>query len=123
MIRGEVTANREAVIYVVVLDGEGLEQRVRAVLDTGFSGFLTLPQALITQLGLEFVTNVRGLLADGSFQRLRVYACDVLWDGNQRRVQVHAAEGGILAGMSLLHGSQLTIDVIDGGDVTITPLP
>jgi len=47
----------------------------------------------------------------------------VVWGGKPRSVGVHAIDGDALLGMSLLYGSRLLIDVIDGGPVTITPLP
>ena len=33
------------------------------------------------------------------------------------------ADGGPLVGMSLLYGSRVTLDVVDGGPITIEPLP
>lgn len=119
---GEVTPNREAILSVVVLGIDGSEHRVVAVLDTGFTAELTLPSNLVAALGLPFVTNERGILADGSVQRIRVYSADMLWDGEQRTIQVHVTEGGILLGMSLLLGFHLGIDVVDGGAVIITPI-
>lgn len=53
MIRGEVSADREARIRFQVYGTEGREEEVEAVLDTGFTGFLTLPPAMISALGLS----------------------------------------------------------------------
>ncbi len=36
------------------------------MIDTGFSGFLTLPAALVSELQLPFVTRGRATLANGS---------------------------------------------------------
>ena len=43
MIRGEVTPNREAVISIVVFSEAGSKEQLKAVLDTGFTGYLTMP--------------------------------------------------------------------------------
>ena len=61
-------------------------------------------------------------LADGSTVFLGVYEATVEWDGHLRHIPVHM-EGGALLGMSLLYGSRLVIDVVDGGAVTIDALP
>jgi predicted aspartyl protease len=47
MIVGAVNAWREAVIRLPLRGPRGQEQEIELVLDTGFSGSLTLPPALI----------------------------------------------------------------------------
>lgn len=47
MIAGVVTANREAVMPVTVRNSQGHDVTVDAVIDTGFTGFLTLPALLV----------------------------------------------------------------------------
>jgi clan AA aspartic protease len=120
---GEVTSQREAVISLEVQAADDAFTRVYAVVDTGFTAALTLPPPLIASLSLPYVTNERVMLADGGIQRLRVYAAVVRWDGHDRAVAVHAANGGALIGMSLMYGHRLTIDVVDGGGVSVEPLP
>lgn len=101
----------------------GPEVDVEAVLDTGFTEFLTLPPALITSLGLPFQYWMPLALADGTPVQLEVYEATVMWHGQQRTVPVHATAADPLLGMHLLYGSRLLADVVDGGSVTITPLP
>jgi clan AA aspartic protease len=69
---------------------------VEAVIDTGFTGFLTLPAMLVTQLGLPFAGTTRATLSDGRKVAIDVYEATVLWDGHSRPVTVLAAEGGVL---------------------------
>jgi hypothetical protein len=50
-----VNANREATIRIVVSGPSGQQQEIEAIIDTGFTGFLTLPPALIQALGLAWL--------------------------------------------------------------------
>lgn len=51
MIQGEVNDAYEAVISLTVQGPLGQATEVEAVIDTGFTGFLSLPTALVTELG------------------------------------------------------------------------
>jgi clan AA aspartic protease len=122
MIRGTIR-NREAIIELGVA---GLGQpavQIEAVIDTGYNGYLTLPDDLVTALQLPFAGHRRGRLADGSVTRLDVYLASVVWHGRQKDVLISQADGTPLIGMALLEGSRLTMDVIDDGDVSIEALP
>lgn len=66
MIEGVVNATREPVITLAVQGPSGRAREIEAVIDTGFTGFLTLPPGLISELGLPFVAGNRATLADGS---------------------------------------------------------
>jgi len=46
MITGTVNASHEILIRVPIRDATGHEREVGAILDTGFTGLLTLPPAL-----------------------------------------------------------------------------
>ena len=54
MISGFINTSLEAIIRPVVYGMNGQEHEVEAVIDTGFTGFLTLPSALIASLGLIY---------------------------------------------------------------------
>jgi clan AA aspartic protease len=123
VIAGTVTADQEAVIPLPLLDNSGQEHSVDAVVDTGFTGALTLPAALIAMLGLPFRCRQQVMLADGSLIIADVFVGQVSWDGQPRVAEVEAAETEPLVGMTLLHGSELSVQVIDGGSVTIQALP
>lgn len=102
MITGVVNANREATIRLVVIGPSGQQQEIEAIIDTGFTGFLTLPAVLIAALGLPWLCRQPGILADGSVDVFDVYTATVLWDGLPRTVEVEAADTEPLVGMSLL---------------------
>ena len=97
----------------------GRAREVEAVIDTGFTGFLSLPSALVTELGLPFLTNESAMLADGSLVRFNVHDATALWDGRPRRVYAHLSDATPLVGMRMLDRHNLNIDVEDGGRVVI----
>jgi clan AA aspartic protease len=90
--------------------------------DTGFNGTLSLPSKLITELGLRLQTQGLAVLADGSERSFDVYEALILWHGRLLRILVGAIESAPLLGMSLLHGSELTIQIIEGGELAIRDL-
>ena len=123
MITGSVNARREAVISVDVLGPGTQRQAFGAVIDTGFSEFLTLPPREIAALGLRRLGPVRMVLGDGSEDFLQVYQAIVIWDGARRSVDVHAADSDPLIGMAMLVQHELRIRVVAGGNVTVEAMP
>jgi predicted aspartyl protease len=53
MMTGEVTPDKEAVVKLILRGPAGDEQEVAAVLDTGFTEYMTLPPAVISALNLS----------------------------------------------------------------------
>ena len=122
MMIGVVSADHEPTLRVGVQSGTGREQPVEFILDTGFSGSLTLPATLISLLGLPFRSRGSATLADGSETQFDIFAATVIWDGTPRGILVEAAETEPLLGMSLLYGFNINIQAIDGGRVTVKRL-
>jgi predicted aspartyl protease len=123
MIIGQVTADQEATIPLIVRGPHGEELDIEAIIDTGFTGYLTLSAASIASLNLVFREMSDFIQADGSLLSFEVYHGTVAWDGADQGILVLAADGGLLVGMSMLDGSLVTLEVTDGGQVTISPLP
>ncbi len=121
MITGEVTSDREAVVSIRVVGPSG-EATVMAVIDTGFTEFLSVPPEIVDRLGLPFVTVMPMKLAGESEAGFDVHVVSVDWDGELRVIPVLKAEGAPLIGMALLRGFRLTVDGIDGGNVLIVHL-
>ena len=119
MIRGTVNASYEAVVSLPRRGPAGQARDVDAVVDTGFTRFLTLPPAMVAELGLGFRGVNRVILADGSEATLDVYGVTVMWDGRPREIVAYASDTTPLIGMSLLHRHNLNVDVEDGGQVLI----
>ena len=122
MITGSVIANA-ARIAVHLVGSNGQTATLEAIIDTGFNGFLTLPLPEIARLGFAYQGNMEAVLGDGSETTMDMFLGTVRWEGQLREGTVLAADGTPLAGMDLLAGSRLCLDLIDGGAVTIEPLP
>ena len=122
MITGTVNSELEALVRLTVTGMGSRQQQVDVVVDTGFTGYLTLRPATITALQLTWLGRQQGTLADGSVDLFDVYRTSVIWDGQPRLVEVEAADVDALVGMALLERHSLTIEVLSGGTVTIKPL-
>jgi len=122
MILGSVNANREAIVQLAVLGENQQNQGIKAIIDTGYTGFLTLPSAVITTLGLTWYMQQEGILGDGSLCMFNVYEALVIWDGQVRSVEINESAADPLVGMGLLEGYELKIQGVAGGLVTITVL-
>ena len=119
MIEGEVNTHHEAVVRLLLLDSSGQTRDIETVIDTGFNGFLTLPPALVAELGLTRLGQKSLVLANGSRDIFDTYGVTVLWDGQSRFVDADEADAAPLLGMSMLDRHNLNIDVEDGGRVVI----
>jgi clan AA aspartic protease len=123
MITGRVTAFRKAIVDLTVAGPNQRRQVIEAVLDTGFNGFLTLPNHVVRALGLPFVGNRRATLGEGSIVALDLYLATVFWHEQEREILVLQADGGPLVGMALLYGNRVVLHVINEGEVCIEPWP
>ncbi len=122
MIEGTVNSALEAVVTLGVVGTAERSRGVAAVIDTGYSGDVTLPSDVVNSLALAQVGSTRARLADGEEAELATYVASVDWSRNKRGVAVHAAESLPLIGMRLLEGHRLRVDVEHGGNVLIEPL-
>ncbi|MBE9033186.1 clan AA aspartic protease [filamentous cyanobacterium LEGE 11480] len=122
MMQGFVNESEEAIIAVVVRNGTKLRS-VDAVIDTGFTGFLSLPISMIDALGLAWSYRDRGTLGDGSETLFDIYEGTVIWDGKIQAIEINAADTEPLLGMRILQGYRLQLDNVPGGLVKIEILP
>lgn len=123
MISGYVNANREAIIQIAIVGDRKQLKSVRAIIDTGFTGDLTLPRNVIDQLGFTLRGFQRVILGDGSTQYFEMFVGVVIWDGQMREVEINAAETDSLIGMGLLEDYKLEMEGRPNGEVRITSLP
>jgi clan AA aspartic protease len=122
MIVGHVNSRREAIIQLAVLGESSQTQGIKAIIDTGYTGFLTLPSAIITTLELTWFMQEEGFLGDGSLCMFNVFEAAVIWDGQIKPIEINESETDPLVGMGLLEGYELNIQGFAGGVVTIKAL-
>jgi clan AA aspartic protease len=122
-MRGIVNARHEAVVSLKVRGPSGVEADVDMIVDSGYTASLTLPMALVTALGLTRQSGGTAVLADGSVRLFDIYTAEVQWDGTWRPVLASVIGNESLLGMRLLAGHKVTMEVVPGGLVEITPLP
>ena len=122
MMMGKVNSRREAIIQFAVLGENKQIQSIKAIIDTGYTGFLTLPSAIITKLGLTWYMQEEGILGNGSLCMFNVFEGSVIWDGQIKTIEINDSETDPLVGMGLLEGYELNIQGFAGGLVTIKAL-
>lgn len=121
--RAEPVDILEARVWVAVAGPGGEFRELEAVVDTGFSGFLTLPEALIQGLRLPLYDYRRVRSAGNRIELAMSFRALVQWQGRERLIIVHQAENpNPLLGMAMLEGWRLIVDTQVGGPVTIAPL-
>ena len=122
-MKGKVNAGREAVVRIDVLGTRRGPRKVNAVIDTGYTGSLTLPPATVRSLGIRLFGKRRAELADGRVVTFDVYAGSVVWNGRLVALEIDESPCDPLIGMKLLEGFELNIRVRHNGAVSIRPLP
>lgn len=73
MMHGIVDRNCEATIRLVVGNTNSQRQTIDALIDTGFTGFLTLPLSVINSINLRLYRREAGTLGDDSICIFDVY--------------------------------------------------
>ena len=95
-------------------------RQVTAMVDTGFDGYLALPERIINEIGLQLVGIQSSVLADGSEARFKCYLAEVDLKGTVRVVRVLQSGDQPLIGMGLLWGRLFTMDTQHDGLVTVS---
>ena len=121
MIAGSVNKDLEAVVDIAVQDDQGELHNFQCVLDTGFDGFIALPEQVVQRLGLVQTAVRKTFLVDDLEQFFPLYWGIVNWCGETIEVSVLGTTQEFMVGMALLENSTLTIEVWDGGEVLIEP--
>lgn len=119
MITGTVSADYEPLIQLILQDANGQEHEREAVVDTGFTGWLTLPPDVIAAMGFTWREWGAAILADGSQITFNVYNALLVWDGQRITIPVDEVDAEPLIGMRLMRGYRLLVEDVDGGLVQI----
>jgi clan AA aspartic protease len=122
MMQGVVNLRCEATLTVVVGNSNRKLEAFNTVIDTGFSGFLSLPSSIIASLSLPWSASDIVTLGDGSETLFDLYTAIVIWDGQYREIYIAESETEPLLGMALFYGYRLQVDAVEGGLVKVEAL-
>ena len=119
-MKGPLTPDHTAYIDMRIL--EAMDE-CHLVIDTGFSGSLYIPEDVIADWHLQFVTSAPIALADNSELIAEVYEATIAWFGASLRVPVLSGPTGSdpLVGMEILEGCRIELDR-DNGEVRVEQL-
>lgn len=113
----------QAVLPVAFRRGVGQPDiAIDFVVDTGFTGFLTLPPAAVAALRLPLLDTIPATLANDEIVMVAVHGATVVWDGIERLVEVIATGKRPLLGTGLLAGTEVVMQFHEGGLVTVGDL-
>lgn len=96
MISGKVTSFREAVIPLQIREVASQFISLDAVIDTGYSGELTVTPEIVENLQLPFRENRSYELGNGELVEFAVHDAIVMWDGEEHEIGVLVTNGGVL---------------------------
>lgn len=120
MIVGKVNSTRQATIPISIIGPGGIVEEVNIIVDTGFSGSITLPLSVITRLQLQFESTEIFIVADNQNVNFDLYSgARLMWDGLEREILVVQTEDDPLMGMAVLENHTLFVDVRENGIVRI----
>ena len=122
MTSGRVLATRKPLVPVVILDNQNNPHTIQFILDTGFTGQLSLPNRFTNRLGFSIADWIDARPATGAFMRIPYAEATVVWQGTQRQAQVLQLDSEPLLGMDFLWNHRITIDAVPNGPVTINPI-
>ena len=121
MITGRVI-NRHALLPVIFRQPDAADLSIEFVVDTGFTGFLTLPPPVVEALQLSYLEDISANLANDSTVAIAVHVATIVWNGVQRDVRVLATGRRPLIGTALLDGHVLMAQFIEDGLVSVSDL-
>lgn len=118
MMTGKVSRLHALVPIMFRLLGQP-DLAIEFVVDTGYTGSLTLPLEAIQALGLQFEFDLPANLADDSEVLVPVYSATILWQGTEQSVRILALGKRPLLGTLLLDGHELHAQFKEHGIVAI----
>ena len=107
---------------LITLHGERGEVVIEAILDTGFDGFLKLPEEVIRRLNPPFAQSIQVRLADGSQRAVPTFSVRIAWEEEIYDVEAIQQEGNVLLGTLLIDGCHVDLEATEGGELVIETL-
>ncbi len=121
MMLGEISDKAVPILVLEAKSERGPSRFVSFVVDTGFTGMLSVPTAEFEKLRIGPVDIGPYELANEQRGAARRSFAKVVWHGCDETVEIMELAGVPLLGMSMLHGSTLYVDAVEGGRVEIKP--
>lgn len=124
MMEGKVNAILKPFLPLSLIAPDGTEFPVEVMVDTAFSGEVSLPLETIKQMGLKYEYDdvyVVGSNEEHSFSFYK--GAQAYWHEKDVEVLVMEAEGDAVIGMELLKGSSVFVEAKPNGKVRIKELP
>ena len=115
-------ANLHALLPVTFRFSDRLDITIEFVVDTGYTGYLSLPLDVILSMKLPFEYDLPANLADDSEILVPVHAATILWNGVEVTTRVLAVGRRPLLGTAMLDGHELLAQFAEGGLVTVDVL-
>lgn len=109
----------QLMLPLVFVLADGSERTREVVVDTGFTGGLSLPPEMVQELGLTFVQDHPVILADGNQATHPLYASTILWHGEKKKVATFGLGDRPLLGTALLEDSTLHAKFKENGSFVI----
>lgn len=113
MIEGFVNDGLEPVIDLELIT-EGRVEKIFAVVDTGFNGYLCLAENQIDKMGLTYVGTDLFELGNGEIVENDVFSGRIIFDERECNVLVIiSTSSDVLIGTSLLKTKTFLVDFVD----------
>lgn len=122
---GEVELQNGLLFPKVSFDIVGSNGRVESIygtLDTGFTGWVALPESEIDHLGLRFSHDDVLTLADNETVQAPLYVAEVFLADRWHRVFVVQIGSIPLIGTGIVGNARITLDMIPDGEIDYLPL-
>ena len=97
--------------------GDGGVRSFSGTLDTGFTGWVALPETEIDDLGLRFSHDDVLTLADNRTVQAPLYIGEVFLADSWQRVFVVQIGSTPLVGTGLVRNALITLDMVSNGDI------
>src|SRR5262245_44640134 len=109
MIRGRVTRDGEPLVPIVLHGRRPV--RIQAVLDTGFTGHLSLARRHLGKIRVSELGTIESELADGSRDVQPAYLGSVSFDGERKSILITVTDAeDSLVGTALLREKRVLIN-------------
>ncbi len=119
-MRGFIDADLQAVVPLTVTRGTRTET-VEFIIDTGFSGFLSVSPAMVERFNRPVGGIQQGVTADGRIGFFEVVDVSILWHGRAQIFEAQVLDEPLI-GTRLLHLQHVSMDWKPGAEFGLKPI-